>query len=85
MANYQNNMRCMRCPSSASPSPVSGMRRMDGCPDTSDFFPADIPLAMAYVKWQEWQNMYEPCEALERGTLFQELDKPFLGKGGRQR
>ena len=41
-----------------------------------------MPLAMAYVPWQQWQNIYEPCRALERGTIFEELDKPFLRKGG---
>ena len=45
----------------------------------------DAPLAMAYVPWQQWRDLYEPCKALERGTLFMELDKPFLGKGGRTR
>ena len=85
MANCQNNMRYMRRPMTSSPSPSSNMRLMDGCPDTSDFFPSDILLAMAYVKWQEWQDIYEPCKALERGTLYLELDKPFTGKGGRKR
>lgn len=37
------------------------------------------PLAMAYVPWQYWQQPVEPCEGLERGTIFAELDKPFLG------
>ncbi len=39
-----------------------------------------IALAMAYVPMQRWQNIYEPDLALERGTIFSELDKPFLGK-----
>ena len=39
---------------------------------------------MAYVPWQQWQNIYEPCRGLERGTIFEDLDKPFLGKGGRR-
>ena len=39
-----------------------------------------ISLAMAYVPMQRWQNIYEPDLALERGTIFAELDKPFLGK-----
>lgn len=85
MANCQNNMRYMRRTMVSSPSPSSTVQRMDGCPDTRDFFPSDIPLAMAYVKWQEWQDIYEPCKALERGTLYQALDKPFTGKGGRKR
>ena len=60
-------------------------RRMNGCPDTSDFFPEKTAIAMAYVPWQRWKELYEPCRALEAGTIFAELDKPFLGKGGRRR
>lgn len=91
MANYQNNMRCQRRsaqpmqPLQASPSPGGCRSRMDGCPDTHDHFPADMPIAMAYVPWQRWQDLYEPCKALEHGTIFKELDKPFLGKGGSRR
>nr|WP_243207112.1 spore coat associated protein CotJA [Mediterraneibacter hominis] len=41
-----------------------------------------MPLAMAYVPWQKWQNIYEPCKGLSQGTIFQDLDKLFYGKGG---
>lgn len=41
-----------------------------------------LPLAMAYVPWQRWNSIYDVCEALQRGTIFEELDKPFLGRGG---
>ena len=37
----------------------------------------DMPLAMAYVPWQQWRMIYEPKEALKRGTIFKELDLPF--------
>lgn len=37
----------------------------------------DMPIAMAYVPWQQWRQLYEPKEALRRGTLFKELDLPF--------
>ena len=43
-------------------------------------FPANMPIAMAYVPWQKWQNIYEPCRALKNGTIFEELNKPFSGK-----
>ena len=33
-----------------------------------------MPLAMAYVPWQFWGQTY--------GTIFPELNKPFLGKRG---
>ena len=37
-------------------------------------------LAMAYVPYQEWQKIYPADVAFARGTIFEELDKPFLGK-----
>ena len=37
-------------------------------------------LAMAYVPQQNWRNLYSPEVALNRGTLFAEVDKPFIGE-----
>jgi hypothetical protein len=44
----------------------------------------DVPLAiaMAYVPWQKWRDVMKPHDAIGRGTIFKELDKPFYGKGG---
>ena len=47
----------------------------DSCIDT-------LPLAMAYVPMQRWKNVYANDVALNRGTLFPELDLPFTGRGG---
>ena len=44
-----------------------------------------MPLAMAYVPWQYWGQIYEPEKALQCGTIFSELNKPFLGKRGAAR
>lgn len=41
-----------------------------------------LPLAMAYVSMQQWRKLYSPEEALRRGTMFEELDLPFLGEEG---
>jgi len=41
-----------------------------------------MPIAMAYVPWQKWCNIYPAEKALYRGTIFEDLDKPFLGIGG---
>lgn len=41
-----------------------------------------MPVAMAYVPWQRFGRLYELDKALQTGTIFAELDKPFLGKGG---
>ena len=35
------------------------------------------PLAMAYVPWQCWSDTYAPSVALQRGTIFPELDLPW--------
>lgn len=86
MANCQNNMRYPRRPAYSRPASACECRcAADGCPDTADHFPANMPVAMAYVPWQKWKDIYEPCKALESGTIFAELDKPFLGKGGMRR
>ena len=45
----------------------------------------DKALAMAYVPWQEWRDIYETEKALHCGTIFKELNLPFIGKGGAKR
>ena len=46
--------------------------------------PAPLPenpvVAMAYVPFQQFDRTFAPERALEAGTLFPELDKPFYGK-----
>jgi len=39
----------------------------------------DLPLAMSYVPFQRWQSTYPLEKALQRGTIFPELDLPFKG------
>lgn len=39
-----------------------------------------FPLAMAYVPYQQFEDLNEPCKALEQGTLFRALYKPFTGR-----
>ena len=41
-----------------------------------------MPLAMAYVPWQEFGCTYEPAQGIRAGTIFPELDKPFYGRRG---
>ena len=40
--------------------------------------PDTFPLAMSYVPYQKFNNYYSEEEALMNGTLFPELDKPFM-------
>lgn len=42
----------------------------------------EFPIAMAYVPWQYWNEQYELNKALQAGTIFPELDKPYLGLRG---
>lgn len=39
-----------------------------------------ITPAMAYVPTQKWSTTYEAEEGMSCGTIFPELDKPFLGE-----
>ena len=41
-----------------------------------------FPPAMAYVPWQHWHRVYDLDKSLACGTIFPELDKPFLGVRG---
>ena len=51
------------------------------CPDKTDPL-SGMAIAMAYVPWQFMNETYEPDKALQYGTIFPELNKPFYGKGG---
>lgn len=93
MANYQNNMCCGRQGNMRRQSVPAGYRQNTAAavsrPAPSCEIPAaavdklsGLPLAMAYVPWQEWEDVYEIGYGFQKGTIFQQLDKPFLGKGG---
>ena len=38
------------------------------------------PLAMMYSPLQEWKNLYDNEMGLSHGTIFKDLDLPFMGK-----
>lgn len=63
---HQNNQNQQSCPEPETSCPYNGIDRM--------------PLAMAYVPWQKWNQTYDPCKALEIGTIFPELNLPYLGR-----
>ena len=46
-------------------------------------FPEETAYAIAYVKWQQLSEVYEPEEAWKHGTIFPELNKPFYGRRAR--
>ena len=51
-------------------------KKSNACPN--------MVLAMAYVPDQVWETPYEVTEGIHRGTLFPQLDKPFLGGGNKK-
>ncbi len=52
------------------------------CPQTAaGSLEQQLPLAMAYVPWQQWQSTYAPERGLVQGTIFPQLDLPFMYGG----
>lgn len=37
------------------------------------------PLAMAYVPMQKFVNLYDAADGFQAGTIFKDLDLPYLG------
>ena len=45
--------------------------------------PQNTVTAMSYIPFQQWgASLYDADNALNSGTLFPELNKPFTGKVG---
>ena len=61
-----------RCPGR---EPSSGRERP--C-EREELQGAAYPVGMAYVPVQIWRELYRPEEALEAGTIFEELDYPWM-------
>lgn len=62
-----------------SVSPPGLMMRPDM--DTAPEYKEHLPIAMAYVPRQVWRDIYDSGKGIMRGTIFAELDKPFMGAG----
>ncbi len=43
--------------------------------------PKVVVEAMAYVPFQQYKTVFSPEQGFENGTIFPELNKPFLGTG----
>ncbi len=41
---------------------------------------SNYPIAMAYVPWQSYGNIYPLQQAMRNGTMFRELDLDFAGR-----
>lgn len=56
------------------------IQRRTSCADSISPLPSDYAVAMLYVPMQTDLSMFEEMKALECGTLFCVLNKPFAGK-----
>ncbi|MBQ4267951.1 MAG: spore coat associated protein CotJA [Clostridia bacterium] len=66
-----NNTYCQ----SAEPRSCQWVRRDEAAVSA---FPENMSLAMAYVPFQHFSEVYSCEKALKQGTIFPCLDKPFL-------
>lgn len=41
----------------------------------------DMALAMCYVPWQQFSTTFDLTRGFQTGTIFPELDKPFMAAG----
>ena len=55
-------------------------QRRTPCADSISPLPSNYTVAMLYVPLQTDSSMYDEMKALECGTLFPVLNKPFAGK-----
>lgn len=86
-SDYMRRGNCNRtaAPLTSRPSDTS-CGNCQPTPPTPPCKPSDplsqFPIAMAYVPWQDWKNIYEIENGFQYGTIFCELNKPFTGRGG---
>ena len=80
--NYRSNdyMRRNQCQWTVPAEPVKIQHECNDC-CAYDVLKG-VPVAMAYIPWQTFKDLYTAEKAFSRGTIFEELDKPFMGIGG---
>lgn len=88
-SNMSRQASCCRQEETASSRTNAAVSRTNAITSTADCGCncdplSGLPLAMAYVPWQEWNSVYEIEKGLQCGTIFKELNKPFRGTGGCQ-
>jgi len=75
-----NKPECLN-PRTANPSCGCGYKQKS----MSDMLPVhydsidNFPVGMCYVPWQQWNQIYDLEKGFHCGTIFPELNKPFLG------
>jgi hypothetical protein len=54
-------------------------KRCAGCDRGTEHVDHMMP-GMTFVPWQKWEDIYPVEEGLENGTIFKQLNKPFIGR-----
>ncbi len=80
LANYGNQNHPHSAARNPSPARTVSVRQDAAENGVGGCECGDLPV-MAYVPVQEIRCVYDPMEAYRQGTLYPELDKPFM-KGG---
>lgn len=79
-------------PAQPSQPPQQSTPEQPSAPQEPDIEPNPCPpqaqphqpmvVGMAYVPWQKWQQPYDYEKGFQAGTIFPDLDLPFLGYRG---
>lgn len=80
-SNSDSTVDCTSCNGYPTPYGNRGAKMNSHCNECIRV--NDMPgfaLAMAYVPWQTFRNLYDEHEALCNGTIFKELDLDFRGR-----
>lgn len=82
-ANYGSEMRmnydCNKECSMGCNQYMSEKMSTEDCPSMVRDPLAGLSIGIGYVPWQRFGNLYEECEGVYHGTIFQELDLDFCG------
>ena len=77
MERNQNGYPTTRTGEGADGGSAAGRCSEGGCGTDRGVAMDDLLLAYAYVPVQKWRMLYSVEDALGRGTMFEELDKPM--------
>lgn len=60
------------------------MNLVQSHPEQPSHIQTQVPVAMAFIPVQLWEQPYEPSKGLTQGTIFSCLDKPFFATTAKQ-
>lgn len=89
--NQYDKNRCQKCGCNKTPAPSMPQnngcmkdccKKNNGCDADSSMHNdplCGMPIGIGYVPWQQWEEIYDVCNALKAGTMFPSLNLPFYG------